>query len=174
MARNNTSISPTTKVGDLLESYPELEDTLINMSSAFAKLKNPVLRKTVAKVATLQQVAKVGNLPLPKLINDLRAAAGIDEEYYCEDDAVRQTTRPTWVDQATRVITFDVRDLIDSGEQPIGPVFDKLNNLQDDELLLLIAPFRPEPLIDKAREKGYVSWSEQEGQIVKTWFKPKK
>ncbi|MDD4434532.1 MAG: DUF1858 domain-containing protein, partial [Parabacteroides sp.] len=48
------------KVAELLNDYPEIEDTLLSLSPAFAKLRNPVLRKTVARVTTLQQAAKVG------------------------------------------------------------------------------------------------------------------
>ena len=56
MAESKITISPKTKVGELLDAYPELEPVLMAMSPAFEKLKNPVLRKTVARVATLQQV----------------------------------------------------------------------------------------------------------------------
>ena len=44
-------ISPKTKVGELLDAYPELESVLMEMSPAFEKLKNPILRRTVARVA---------------------------------------------------------------------------------------------------------------------------
>jgi len=49
------TITPETKLGELLERYPQLEQTLLDHSPAFAKLKNPLLRRTVAKVATLQR-----------------------------------------------------------------------------------------------------------------------
>ena len=54
-------ISPKTKVLQLLEAYPALEDLLIDYVPAFRKLKNPVLRNTVAKIATLQQAAAIGH-----------------------------------------------------------------------------------------------------------------
>jgi hypothetical protein len=43
-------ILPTTKVGALLDRYPELEDILIGLAPPFKKLKNPLLRKGVAKI----------------------------------------------------------------------------------------------------------------------------
>jgi hypothetical protein len=55
-------ITPRTRVGDLLYAYPQLENVLIDMSSAFEKLKNLILRNTIARVATLSQVAAVGGL----------------------------------------------------------------------------------------------------------------
>ena len=62
MAVENLIISPKTKVGELLDAYPQLESVLFDLSPAFAKLKNPILRKTVARIATLQQAAAVGGL----------------------------------------------------------------------------------------------------------------
>lgn len=41
-------ITPETKVGDMLDCYPELLDTLISLSDRYKNLKNPILRKTVA------------------------------------------------------------------------------------------------------------------------------
>ena len=69
-------IGPETKVGELLRRHPELEETLIRLSPEFQRLKNPVLRATVAKVATLRQVAQVGGLDPEALIKTLREAAG--------------------------------------------------------------------------------------------------
>ena len=60
MPKDKPLITSTTKVADLLKSYPELEDVLIAMAPPFKKLKNPVLRRSVAKLATLQQAAAVG------------------------------------------------------------------------------------------------------------------
>ena len=65
-------ITPKTRVGELLDTYPELEPVLMELSPAFKKLQNPVLRKTVAKVATLQQAASLGNIPVTEVINTLR------------------------------------------------------------------------------------------------------
>lgn len=72
-------ITPETRLAALLEALPELEETLYALSPTYKKLKNPVLRKTVGRVATLRQVARVGDVPLGRLINTLRAAAGMEE-----------------------------------------------------------------------------------------------
>ena len=62
MAAEKLIISPKTKVGELLDAYPQMEGVLLDLSPAFAKLKNPILRKTVARIATLQRAAVVGGL----------------------------------------------------------------------------------------------------------------
>ena len=69
-------ITPTTRVNDLLNLYPELEETLIDIAPPFKKLKNKFLRKSVAKVATLKHISSVGNVPLNELINKIREAVG--------------------------------------------------------------------------------------------------
>jgi hypothetical protein len=61
--KEHLEITPTTRVGDMLDTYPELEETLIGIAPPFKKLKNPFLRKSVAKVATLKHISAVGNIP---------------------------------------------------------------------------------------------------------------
>lgn len=48
MSQKNLEITPSTKVAELLAAYPELEAVLIGMAPPFKKLKNPVLRRSVA------------------------------------------------------------------------------------------------------------------------------
>ena len=69
-------IGPETTVGALLEAYPELEGVLVGMAPVFAKLRNPVIRRTVAKVAALEQAAKIGDVSLQAMIVRLRDATG--------------------------------------------------------------------------------------------------
>ena len=56
MADKEVEITSQTKVAELLEHFPELEETLIAMAPPFKKLRNPVLRRSVAKVASLPWV----------------------------------------------------------------------------------------------------------------------
>jgi len=65
-------IDSRTKIDDLLKKYPFLSDFLAGLSPRFAKLRSPVLRKTIGRVATLQQVAGFGDLPLPDLLHRIQ------------------------------------------------------------------------------------------------------
>ena len=65
-------ISAKTKIDDLLNSYPNLEDFFIRKSPRFKHLKNPMMRKTIGKVATLKQVAEMGNLDLDELLDEIQ------------------------------------------------------------------------------------------------------
>ena len=75
-------IGPRTRLDDLLKKFPFLLDFLAGLSPRFAKLRNPVMRRTVGRVATLHQVAGFGGIPLPELLLKIQAeikrAAGED------------------------------------------------------------------------------------------------
>jgi hypothetical protein len=57
-------INANTKINDLLKQYPFLEDFLVTLSPKFKGLKNPIMRKTIGKVATLGKIAGIGGLDL--------------------------------------------------------------------------------------------------------------
>lgn len=164
-------ITPDTKIGPLLDAYPQLEDVLLSMSPSFAKLKNPMLRRTVGKVATIKQVAKVGNLPLGKLVNDLRTAVGQGQIDVSTDGSTGAAPRPGWMEENSVVDTFDARPMIEAGEQPLGHVFAGLNKLKAGEIYKLTTPFIPGPIIDMATRKGFKSWTVHEGmETFQTYF----
>lgn len=60
--------SPNDKLDHLLREYPFLVDFLARLAPKFGKLRNPLLRKTLGKVATLDQVAREGGLPVEGLL----------------------------------------------------------------------------------------------------------
>jgi Domain of unknown function (DUF1858) len=90
MEKEQLIITPKTKVLQLIETYPQLEEVLIKNVPAFSKLKNPLLRKTVAKIATLQQAASIGNIKTGDLINILRKVVG--QELLNESDSTTYNT----------------------------------------------------------------------------------
>jgi hypothetical protein len=69
-------ITPATKVAELLEQWPDLEPVLVAQAPAFQKLRNPVLRRTIARVATLEQAAGIAGIEPRELVMTLRRAAG--------------------------------------------------------------------------------------------------
>ena len=69
-------INPGMKVAALLDHWPELEEVLVAQAPAFQKLRNPILRRTVARVATLEQAAGIAGLSSRELVMTLRQAVG--------------------------------------------------------------------------------------------------
>jgi len=153
-------ITPKTKIFDLLEAYPDLEGKLIELAPQFSKLRNPLLRKTIAKVTTIGQAASVGGLKVEELVNTLRKEAGQSGLSWMEDDqhADYITQEPGWFSKKRVVQTIDVRDMLQKGEQPVYEVLSSVKKLKNKEILEVIAPFLPAPLIDKAIGLGYLYW----------------
>ena len=52
---NSLLITPKTRVGELLDTYPQLEPVLVKLAPAFAKLKNPVLSRTKSPSGLMRQ-----------------------------------------------------------------------------------------------------------------------
>jgi hypothetical protein len=166
------AITPESKVGDLLERWPALEDVLVSMSPHFRALRNPVLRRTVAKVATLRQVASVGGVPLGSLVERLRAAAGLPPLALAAEGGGGPSPRPAWAAEASAARTHDARAAIEAGEHPMPRVIADLVALAEGEVYQLLTPFVPAPLVDLAKGKGFEAFSvaAEEG-LVRTFFR---
>lgn len=168
-----TEITPQTMVIDMLENYPELEDKLIEISPIFKKLKNPLLRKTVAKVATLKQAATIGNVQIGDLINQLREAAGLNS-INVKNDTPQKQSKPDWVNKDKVKIEYDAFIDLENGIHPAGKVTKEIHDISGDELYLLSTPFVPAPLIQMVEDKGYEVYIDDLGdQMFNTYIKRK-
>lgn len=166
-------ITPKTKIFDLLEAYPDLEDVLIALAPQFTKLQNPLLRKTITKVTTLSQAAVVGGLKVEEMVNALRKEAGQsnlkDPDY---KDSQYIVKKPSWFSKRKIAHTIDVRDMLHQGEQPVHEVLSSVKNLKKKEILEVIAPFVPVPLLDKVIGLGYQYWiKEISEEEIRVYFK---
>lgn len=149
-------ITPETKVGDLLDSFPGAEAALIAIAPKFKALKNPVLRRTVAKVATLEQAARVADMPVNELVRSLRSALGQDAGEFEEGGSGTPGggDAPAWIaDGAKR--DFDADEMLAGGETPVGKVSEALAGMAAGEVLLVRSTFQVAPLIDAMKAKGH-------------------
>jgi len=166
-------IEASTKVAALLEQYPQLEEVLIEMAPPFKKLKNPILRKSVAKVASLRQAAAVARMPVDDIVNKLREAVGQppvastdepgDEEYLGE--------QPEWFDASKVVASLDEAEIPDDAPMPLVSLLQAANDLQASEIVELKTTFLPAPGIDAMKNKGFLAWTyEVEPGMFRSYF----
>lgn len=148
-------ITPQTKVGPMLDAHPELEAVLLELSPAFAKLKNPVLRRTVAKLATLETAAGMAGLNPRELVAALRKAAGQPVEEAPEASASPTGPAPAWVQEGNIRTTLEADALLARGQSPLSAALEAARLLQAGELLLVTVAFRPQPLIETLEKQGY-------------------
>lgn len=165
-------ITPKTKIYDLLEAYPELEDTLIGAAPEFKKLKNPVLRKTITRITNIGQAATIGGVNVEELVNRLREKVGQGTIDQIDDTGDKYTTiKPDWFDQRQIVNSIDIREMLNRGEQPVHEVLSSIKKLNDNEILEIIAPFIPAPLLDKSMSLEYKHWlNKGDGKVYTIYF----
>jgi hypothetical protein len=66
---NGFALTPQTRIGELLEKYPETLQVFLR--HGFSPLANPVLRKTMARVVTIEQACRREGVDLASLITEL-------------------------------------------------------------------------------------------------------
>ena len=171
MTRDNIEITPSTKVNDLLDTYPELEETLIGIAPPFKKLKNPLLRKSVARVATIKHISSVGNVPLNELINKLRMAVGqsvTDDSY---EDENYFLDKPDWFSEDKISLSFNEEKLGDKDKMTLVTMLQEAKNVKEGEIIELTTSFLPAPGIDRMKSKGYSVWTvKEEDDLIKSYF----
>ena len=145
-------ITLETKIADLLNEYDGMKDILIGINPKFKKLNNPVLRRTLGKVAGVKQAAMVGGMDPLDLLNQLRIAVGqpaldTSDEGAREHDSSQEQI-PDWIDTAPSS-TINANEILDNDGNPLAEATKILRGLNDGEIMSIVSDFRPEPLIDE-------------------------
>ena len=160
-------ITLETKIADLLNDYEGMKDILITINPKFKKLNNPVLRRTLGRIASVRQAAIVGNMNPMDLVDQLRKAVG--QVPICEDCEIKSDEclipetpdKPEWVGKRAPLVTLDANALLDDDKNPLAEVRIALNKLEEGEQLLLLADFQPEPLIEEFSKQGFTTYTHE-------------
>ena len=151
-----------TTIADLLNNYKGMKDILIGINPKFKKLNNPILRRTLAKLATVKQAAIIGGMKPEDLLNQLRVAVGQEPISLNLEDETSSDEIPAWAEQKA-VIELNANELLDADKNPLAEVSKALKKLNSGETLALIADFKPEPLIEEFEKQGLQTATVQEG-----------
>lgn len=176
-------ITAETKVGALLDAWPELEETLVALSPRFEKLKNPLLRRTVAKVATLEKAAAIGGVPVRDVVRALRSAAGQDLGEPAAASAPTATPpapapvaaeTPAWVRDGVVVHEVDADAMLAKDVHPLAHVRTHAAKLTEGQLLRLDVSFRPVPLLDVLTGAGHPVHVQPDGPLFRVFVGPRR
>jgi len=156
-------ITSQTKLFDVLEAFPELEEQIIKIAPPFKNLRNPVLRKTVGKLSTIEKVAEVGGMSVTNLVNTLRRAVGQAEltDLPAEQFLIsvpHEMNDPEWI-TGEPTITINGDEMLARGEVPLGVINDHLRELPEGGFLLLVTAFLPTPIVDAMQKQGRMVYS---------------
>ncbi len=164
-------ITLQTTIAELLNDYEGMKDILIGINPKFKKLNNPILRRTLAKVATVKQAAFVGSMDPLELLNALRKAVGqsqIDERI--EKVSEPSSELPSWYEEPKAVL--NANDLLAEDKNPLAEVVITFKKLKTGDIIELHADFWPEPLIEELEKKGYlVACQKVDEKLFKTFIK---
>ena len=92
-------------------------------------------------------------------MNRLRDKVGQSSIGQLDDSGQKYVTRcPEWFQKDAVINSIDIREMLNRGEQPVHEVLAAGKKLKDNEILEIIAPFIPAPLLDKTISLEYRHW----------------
>jgi len=151
-------ITSKSKLFDVLEAYPALEAQIINIAPPFQNLKNPVLRRTVGKIATLEKVAQISGMDAGKLVNTLRRAVG-QSELGAEAAGSFAVEIPSFADDPAWIagepqFSLNGMEMLQRGEVPLGRVNELLGQIEPGRFILLVTNFEPTPILEAMQKQN--------------------
>jgi len=155
------------RVSDVLARDESLKEVFIQAAPQLAKLRNPAMRRVMARLVTIEQVARMAGLSCDDLLQDLNAALGVGRDASppaparrSDEHTARQprdtAARPPG---ATEVI-LDVRDDLRAGREPFSAIMATIANLATDDVVHLRTIFEPLPLYAVLEKRGFVHESQ--------------
>jgi uncharacterized protein (DUF2249 family) len=159
-------ITAQTRMGTVLDTYPELVDFLAGYHPHFGKLKNRLLRKVMAPRVTVADAARMAGIAPERLLDAMRRAVGEaapPDAPVPAEAGMHATPMPPALrafDDAHRT-HLDVRDDIARGEEPFARIMAAVKTLGPRDALVLRAPFEPVPLYDVLGRRGFAHWTER-------------
>jgi len=149
-------ITLETKIADLLNEYEGMKDILIGINPKFKKLNNPVLRRTLAKIAGVKQAAIVGGMDPIDLLNQLRKAVGQEPVEADMVSNVEEVTKeaPQWIEKTAKQ-RLDANALLDQEHNPLAELHKAIKAIDKGDVVVVEADFKPEPLIEEMQKAGH-------------------
>ena len=158
-------VTRDTTIARALAADPELLERLVAFNAAFKKLRNPILRRTMARLATFADAARVAGVPLDSLLSVANGANGVRKTAAAgagNMPAGAALPAPEWVRTLDRAAatSLDARPILASGEDPFAKIMGVVAKIAPGGTLILDAPFDPAPLRRVLAGKGFADHAE--------------
>jgi len=156
-------INERTKIAALLKHHPDALEAIIPLSPDFKKLRNPVMRKLMAGRTTIAMASKIGGCTPEDFY---KALAPLGFEVDQNTDSSDKTSipinkpKPAYLQNLPpeRLINFDVRAMLDAGNDPLKAIQQKVKSLKAGEVLMIVNNFEPVPLIKLLEKQGFQTY----------------
>ncbi len=173
-------ITPQTKIVEMIKAHPELVTVLASYNSHFELLRNPIMRKTFARFATVSHAAKVAGVNLADLIKLMNNAIGetvSDADMVDREDSKISPDIPIYpvkdiIEQRhIKITNLDVREVMKNHGEPFPVIMQAVAKVKQGEALVLETIFEPAPLYDVLQKKGFEHQTEMLAEDhYKIWF----
>lgn len=169
------------RVARVLEGDEGLVDVFAAASPHFERLRNPALRRVMARLVTVEQAARIAGVPVESLLARLNAGTAVPpaDASAPGDPGDAPVPADGGLPSALaaipreRITDLDVRDALRRGEEPFSRIMAARQALPEGHVLRLRALFEPVPLYAVMARHGFLHWTEQLGpDDWRVWFHP--
>ena len=156
-----------TRMSDALAERPALREILPAFHPAFAKLSHSVLGKILPRLVTVADAARIAGVDADAML----AVMNLPGPPAHPAPAGPRTSEPTphWLGAAP-VRILDARPALAAGEEPFAMIMGALRTLGSGEILTVLAPFEPAPLIRLMGERGWATHVGWDGDCCRASF----
>jgi len=153
-------IDPADRVLDVLARDERLVDVFVQHAPHFEKLRNPAVRRVMARLVTVEQAARMAGVSADILLRDLNVALFGTAAASMGSVRPRRAGASTVPTAATRpaalpVVELDVRDDMRVGREPFSRIQAAVSALEDGQVLRLRTVFEPVPLFEVLSKRGF-------------------
>jgi uncharacterized protein (DUF2249 family) len=158
-AHDHRTIRAGDRVGAVLARDERLLDVFVAASPAFERLRSAAMRKTMARLVTIEQAARIAGIEAGDLVERLnQALAGATPTAHGTVAPPPQAAEPLpeWLTAlpADRVVDCDVREDLRAGIEPLRRILDAARALPAGSALRVRAIFEPAPLYSVLARQG--------------------
>lgn len=168
-------INSGTKISIIIAHNKEAIEAIASVNPHFNKLRNPILRRILAPRVSIADAARIGKCKPEDLLQKLHAIGfeiDIPETDITPSKEIPDK-QPKSIQQAiskNKIVSFDVRPMLESGDDPFLAIQNKLKETPEGSALEVINSFEPTPLINILQKKGYLTWVKNEEDKISTYF----
>lgn len=170
------------RVSAVLARDAALVEVFAAAAPAFARLRNPSMRRVMSRLVTVEQAARVAGIDPALLLARLNAHIGCAAQPLEKDGTMENTQRaaaPAGEERPpalaripeSSVVVCDVREELRAGREPFSLIMTALRQVRPGGALAVRAIFEPVPLYAALKRHGLVHWTERSAADDWTvWF----
>jgi uncharacterized protein (DUF2249 family) len=166
-------INANTKIAKILKENPETLEAIISINSKFEKLRNPLLRRLMAARTTIGMASQIGGCNVEQFYEKLQPLG-----FEIDRETVQITNKdnpklPAFFNSITnaQIVSLDVRSAINSGQDPLNLIIEKVKSIPVGGGLKITNSFEPTPLISLLNKQGFESFVDTiDHETVETYF----